>query len=158
MKTQKVTFVRISNALLFISCFVLIIILYSRGLLNVSQYKGTLTALDAYINFTSISIGFLATVISMLTVIIKQKYLGSVLSDKTAKQDFIILGVISIITGFISVIIAVILTFIISNGNIEALVSTIMSAIFIFASVFYLYNFYYTEIYYFSYIVNYNFL
>lgn len=158
MKTQKVTFVRISNALLFISCFVLIIILYSRGLLNVSQYKGTLTALDAYINFTSISIGFLATVISMLTVIIKQIYLGSVLSDKTAKQDFIILGVISIITGFISVIIAVILTFIISNGNIEALVSTIMSAIFIFAFVFYLYNFYYTAIYYFSYIVNYNFL
>ncbi|MBE9453173.1 hypothetical protein IM157_03640 [Staphylococcus epidermidis] len=134
------SFTKISNLLLLIICIVVMKVLYCYGLADISKFSGSLTALDAYINFTSISIGFLATVISMLTVLIKQKYLGSVLNNKEAKVDFIILGVISIISGFLSVILAVVLTFIIANKNLDTLSSLILSIIFSISSIFYLYN------------------
>lgn len=134
------SFTKISNLLLFIICIGVMILLSCFGLADISKFSGSLTALDAYINFTSISIGFLATVISMLTVLIKQKYLASVLNNKKAKVDFIILGVISIITGFLSVILAVVLTFIIANKNVDTLLSLILSIIFAISSIFYLYN------------------
>ncbi|HAR6425388.1 TPA: hypothetical protein I1802_000024 [Staphylococcus pseudintermedius] len=134
------SFTKTSNISLLFICAIVLLTLYCQGLADISRYRGTLTALDAYINFASISIGFLATVISMLTVLIKQKYLGSVLNSKKAKEDFIILGVISIVTGFLSVILAVVLTFIIANGNTGNAISVTISILFVSSSIFYLYN------------------
>ncbi|PTI99150.1 hypothetical protein [Staphylococcus simulans] len=134
------TFTKWSNLLLLLICIIMTVILALNELVDISKFKGSLTALDAYINFTSISLGFLATVISMLTILVKQKYLGSVLNDSNARMDFIILGVISIVTGFLSVIFAVILTFVIANENVGNLVSLITSILFASSSIFYLYN------------------
>lgn len=134
------TFTKWSNLLLLLICIIMTVILALNELVDISKFKGSLTALDAYINFTSISLGFLATVISMLTILVKQKYLGSVLDEPRARVDFIILGTISIVTGFLSVILAVILTFIIANENPENSLSLIFSILFAISSIFYLYN------------------
>lgn len=107
---------------------------------RIYEYKGTATAIDAYINFASITIGFLATVISMLFVLVKQDFMKEVLAKKESKQDFIMLGSISILTGFISIILAVILTFIIANGNVVGTFSKSISIILIDVIIIYIVN------------------
>lgn len=107
---------------------------------NITKIGGTDKAIEAYINFSSITIGFFATVISILTVLIKQKFFSQVMSKESAKYDFILIGVLTIICGFISLILAVILSFVIGNGKINDCLSNIIGIVFLISAIMYIIN------------------
>lgn len=108
---------------------------------DISVHKGTETALEAYINFSSISLGFLGTIISMVTVLSKQDFLKSVLAKQEAKKDFIMLGALSVVCGLISIILSVSLTFIIGNTSTGTIYSFWVSNILWISILFYFINF-----------------
>ncbi|ULG74173.1 hypothetical protein [Macrococcus brunensis] len=134
------TFSKISNLIIFILMTILIYIGY-KVKFDISVFKGTSTALEAYINFSSISLGFLGTIISMVTVLSKQPFLQSVLSKKEAKADFILLGIMTLLSGFITIILAVSLTFIIGNENTGNNISLFTGNILIALIILYFWNF-----------------
>ncbi|MCI2848325.1 hypothetical protein [Staphylococcus hominis] len=107
---------------------------------NITKIDGTDKAIEAYINFSSITVGFFATVISILTVLIKQKFFSQVMSKKSAKSDFIFIGVMTISCGFISLVLAVILSFIIGNGKVNDCFSNIIGIVFLISAIMYVIN------------------
>ncbi len=136
---SKITFPRWTNVIILIMVIIGSILAFCKDL-NLLSLEGTASAIDAYINFSSITIGFLATLISMLFVLAKQDFLKNLLAKREAKVDFVVLGCISIVTGFVSLILSVITTFLIANGNNCGPISLIIGILLIDFIIFYLVN------------------
>lgn len=135
----KLTMSRVVNIILLIILIFLSIIIF-KTCNDISKIDGIEKAVEAYINFSSITIGFFATVISMLTVLLKQKFFNKVIDKKTAKHDFILIGILTILFGFISLILAVIISFIIANGTINYYISNSICVIFLSTATIYIVN------------------
>ncbi|WP_341961249.1 hypothetical protein NM897_15390 [Planococcus maritimus] len=91
----------------------------SRNYANMFKIEGFGLALEGYLLFASITLGFFGTCISILASFINTNIIQDILQTKTYKYDFILIAGVTVFTGFFSIVLTIIHQIMIVNTSLS---------------------------------------
>lgn len=96
------------------------------------KFKGFDKALDGILLLSSICLGFYGACLSVLASIFNTKIVREVMNDKNYRFEFIMVSILSLLTGFILVMITIIYQVLMENGEVAFSIMNITNAFWLF--------------------------
>lgn len=105
---------------------------------NLYDLTGFDKALEGFLLFASITLGFFGTCISILPSLIKSDIVKDILNIKGYKFDFILITLFTIVTGFVGIVTTITFQILLENKAIPVLVQNLVTRLWVGLSVSYL--------------------